>query len=198
MGGCGRVIAERSLDMLMLVYVAHPISGDVARNCALVEEKCSRIYKERPSVIPLAPYLMALRYLDDSIPEDRLRGIEGNKEFFLRHVIDEVWLFGDRLSAGMAEEVGWARTLNIPVIPMTDEVHADLLEHELEAGSPVQVCGVGPSAPSTGIYHGLFPDRRGVHLWVGGRMQEVYWGDLSMLAPTGVPVHSPLNPYKFH
>lgn len=45
---------------MIIVYVAHPIGGDVARNIKLVESECSRIFKAMPEVVPIAPYLFAL------------------------------------------------------------------------------------------------------------------------------------------
>ena len=67
------------------------------------------------------PYIVSLQYLDDAIIEERRLGIDANLICFYKHFIDELWLFGDRISEGMKEEVLLAIKLDIPVIPKTSE-----------------------------------------------------------------------------
>jgi hypothetical protein len=45
-----------------------------------------------------------------------------------RGYADEVWLFGDRISSGMKQEIGLALSLGIPVIPKTEETAKDFQE----------------------------------------------------------------------
>lgn len=106
------------------VFIGHPISGDVRGNTKKVLYICKQIH--RGSIIPVAPYLVSLRYLNDEVAEDRALGIEANLEAFHRRYIDELWLFGDRISAGMEQEVRIALELNVPVIPQTDGTKRDL------------------------------------------------------------------------
>lgn len=49
--------------MVKVVYVSHEISGDVDGNVRKVLEICRRLHTK--DVIPIAPYLVALQYLDD-------------------------------------------------------------------------------------------------------------------------------------
>ncbi|MEN9338008.1 MAG: hypothetical protein RIQ41_322 [Candidatus Parcubacteria bacterium] len=179
--------------MIINVYVAHPIGGDVAGNVLLVERRCEIIFKTQPEIQPLAPYLMALKFLDDNNPTDRLRGVSYNREFFKSNFVDEVWLFGNRLSAGMWQEVLWAREFGIPVIPMTRETQLGLIEKEISIGLPIQIGVCGPGQRGVGIYRGEIEEGgRVVGLWVEacGRLHDLYWGDICHIHPVGVPIES--------
>lgn len=107
-----------------VVFIAHPISGDISGNIKKVLGICKTLHTSE--LIPVAPYLVSLQYLNDDIPEERDLGIAANFEMFHRHVVDEVWLFGDRISIGMKHEIGLARELNIPVFTQTEGTRRDL------------------------------------------------------------------------
>ena len=175
------------------VYVAHPVGGDVVGNMRLVEKVCEGIFRNRPEVQPLAPYLMALKFLDDNNPAERLRGVSYNREFFASRFIDEVWLFGSRISAGMWQEVLWAREFGIPVLPMTTKTELDLVRRELSIGSPVQIGVCGPGQEGVGIYRGeLVEDGNvaGLYVEAYGRLHDLWWGDICYIHPAGVPIKS--------
>ena len=110
--------------MTKTVFIAHPISGDVRGNVKKVLEICEMIHTK--DIIPVAPYLVSLQYLDDAVVEDRELGMEANHECFRRHYIDELWLFGDFISTGMWKEINLARELGIPIIPKTEGTRRDL------------------------------------------------------------------------
>jgi hypothetical protein len=100
-----------------LVYIAHPISGDVKGNIDKVLAICRDIHlKSGSKIIPYAPYIAALLYLDDNNKEERELGFEANRRLFEKGGFDELWLCGDRVSKGMREEVEWCIRLNIPVV----------------------------------------------------------------------------------
>jgi hypothetical protein len=99
------------------VYIAHPISGDVERNCKKVLDICKEIHSKE--TVPVVPYLVSLKYLDDSIETDRERGISVNLEYFRRGFIDELWLYGDTISPGMEKEISLAKELGIPTVCKT-------------------------------------------------------------------------------
>lgn len=109
--------------MAKTVFIAHPINGDVRGNVEKVLRICEEVHTK--DIIPVAPYLVSLQYLDDEITEDRELGMEANNECFHRHYIDELWLFGDRISAGMKGEVLLAKEMNIPIIAKTEETRRD-------------------------------------------------------------------------
>ena len=106
------------------IFIAHPIGGGVEGKVEHVLEICERIHLK--TIIPVAPYLVSLQYLKDEVVEDRQLGVEANLECFQRGYIDELWLFGDKISSGMKEEIRLARELNIPIIPQTEGTKRDL------------------------------------------------------------------------
>ena len=107
------------------VYIAHPIAGDVGANVKRVLAICEKIHRSNEA-IPVVPYLVCVQYLDDSAVADRQLGIDASLECFHRGYIDEVWLFGDRISNGMKQEIALARKLAIPVFGKTAETEKDL------------------------------------------------------------------------
>lgn len=112
--------------MRKTVYIAHPVAGDVKGNAQKILEICSEIHTK--NVIPVVPYLVSIQYLNDDAIEERRLGIEVNIECFHRGMVDEVWLYGERISPGMKEEVLLAFKLNIPVIPRTPKTERELSE----------------------------------------------------------------------
>jgi hypothetical protein len=101
--------------MKKIVYIAHPISGSIKENLESIRKIVRKLNLTRPDVVPFAPYWLDCHAMDDNDPEERARGIENDIELFNRKFIDEVWLFGGRISHGMAEEIALAKKLNIPV-----------------------------------------------------------------------------------
>ena len=99
--------------MAKLVYIAHQVSGDIRANMKSILKICREIHTSK--IIPFAPYLASLQYLDDNVSEERKLGIRANKECFKREVIDEVWVCGPRVSRGMREEIKLALEKNIPI-----------------------------------------------------------------------------------
>lgn len=106
------------------VFIAHPLRGNLAGNVRKVRAICKELHTE--TLIPYAPYLATIRYLSDDVSEERWLGMMANNELLFRRFIDEVWLYGNRISAGMAMEVKIAHKLNIPVVAKTEETSRDL------------------------------------------------------------------------
>lgn len=106
---------------MKIAYIAHPIGGDVQGNLRKVAAIVRQVNLKELEIIPFAPYYADCMALDDAIPEDRARGIKNNKEHFVRGIMDELRLYGDRVSAGMIEEIKLAKDLGIPIKPMTEE-----------------------------------------------------------------------------
>ena len=107
------------MDNKKTIYIAHPIGGDVSNNIKKVLKICSEIHNE--TTIPVVPYLVCLQYLSDTDPASRSLGISADLETFHRGYIDEVWIYGDHISAGMKKEIELALSLNIPVFAKTKE-----------------------------------------------------------------------------
>lgn len=112
--------------MKPLVYIASPLSGDVEQNLEFARKAC-RFAIER-EVTPFAPHLLYTQMLDDSSPADRQLGIDmGNQ---MLELCDELWLCGDRISEGMANEKELAEQLGISIHQINAE---DILEVDFEA-----------------------------------------------------------------
>lgn len=113
------------LQKIKTVYIAHPIKGDIKGNMEKVLAICAQTHSL--DTIPVAPYLVSLAYVNDDIKEDRYRGMLANFECLKRGYVDEVWLYGERISSGMREEVELAISLGIPVTPKTEETTKEFL-----------------------------------------------------------------------
>jgi len=98
-----------------IIYIAHPIGGDVVENIKKVLSIVRDLSIEN-EVIPFAPYIVDVQALDDSNPIERGIGFTHNMAMFERGIIDEVWIYGGRISNGMATEIKWAEIFGIPVI----------------------------------------------------------------------------------
>lgn len=107
--------------MAVIVYIAHPISGDIQGNLEKVRNIIREINLTEPDVVPFAHYWVDCHALDDNVKEERERGIKNDHEFFTRGFIDELWLYGDRISDGMWAEIQLAHDKNIKVVCKTDE-----------------------------------------------------------------------------
>lgn len=105
------------------VFIAHPISGDVQGNIAKVLRICKEIHSD--SVIPVFPSMLWREYLSDS-PEDKALAKQVNEAYFSTGRVDEVRVFGDRISEGMKEEILLARKYNIPVLSDSFEMSCQI------------------------------------------------------------------------
>lgn len=91
-----------------LVYICSPYSGDIKTNVEAAK-RYSRLAVDK-GCIPLTPHLLFPQFLDDDIPEERELGLFfGN---ILMSKCSEVWVFGERISAGMESEIKRARWKN--------------------------------------------------------------------------------------
>jgi len=109
-----------------VVYLAHPVKGLVKKNIRTVVKIVRTIAHENSFVMPVAPYVEYNLALDDHIKSDRRLGMLFNKEFFMRRFIDELWLYGWKISEGMWQEIKLAKELGIPVVAKTSETEKAL------------------------------------------------------------------------
>lgn len=107
---------------MKIAYIAHPISGDIDGNIIKILAIIKHINLNEPDTVPFAPYLTDCLALDDNIPEQRSRGIYNDIALFHRGVIDEVRLYGSKISNGMKAEVDLAMELGIPVLAYSPEI----------------------------------------------------------------------------
>ncbi len=110
--------------MAKIMYVIHEVGGDVPGNIKKIQEVCRKYHTQE--VIPFAPYLLALQYLDDSNPEERALGITANTEFILRGIIDEMGVFGTKIGRGGFGELKLGTRLCIPIKVYDKRVAVDV------------------------------------------------------------------------
>ncbi len=101
---------------MKVVYIAHPISGNVKENLKKIALIGREINLDEPDTVPFAHYYFDCHCLIDNIPEERERGIKNATELLKRGFIDEIRLYGDHISEGMKHEIELAHKLGIPVI----------------------------------------------------------------------------------
>lgn len=104
---------------MKIVYIAHPISGDITGNLKKIVKIGREINLSEPNVIPFAPYFFDCYCLDDTIPAERQRGIKNDTEWFKKDVISELRLYGDRISNGMRAEIDICKKEGISIRAMT-------------------------------------------------------------------------------
>lgn len=107
---------------MKIIYIAHPISGDIEANLADLRRIIRRINMEYADVVPLAPYYADIVSLDDNIPEERERGIKNDTALLERGFIDELWLTGPRISFGMSCEKTLAEKQGIPIVDLINKI----------------------------------------------------------------------------
>jgi hypothetical protein len=110
---------------MKIVYICHPIGGDVPENLIKVTLICREINLEHKDVVPFAPYVSDCIALRDDVPSERVRGIRNGIAILKSGMVDELWLYGERISTGMRKEIDLAHMMNIPVIPMTDQTRLE-------------------------------------------------------------------------
>ena len=101
-----------------LVYIASPYAGDVERNVAFAKAACR--YAAAQGCTPVAVHLMYPQFLDDRVPKEREAGLKMGQRVLA--ACEEIWLCGERMSAGMKAEEAEAKRLGIPIrkVPSSD------------------------------------------------------------------------------
>lgn len=100
---------------MKIVYIAHPISGAVKSNVSRIERILEWIFENQKKVFPIAPYLHACEYLNDSDTRAREIGLTFDKRCIESGIVDELWVCG-ALSDGVRKEIQWATEKGIDVI----------------------------------------------------------------------------------
>jgi hypothetical protein len=111
---------------MKICYIAHPIGGDVKNNIKKVLEICRHINLNTSNVVPFVPYLSDLYCLDDNSPAERERCLKNGLFMLKKGFIDEIWLYGDRISNGMRSEIEICRQVGIKIVPKTSETLREL------------------------------------------------------------------------
>jgi len=100
---------ERALRAFRpIVYICSPYAGDTENNVQATQ-RYSRFAVDK-GYIPVAPHLLFPQFMNDADPAERKLGLFfGNA---LMSKCSEVWVFGERISAGMEAEIKRARWKN--------------------------------------------------------------------------------------
>lgn len=105
---------------MKIIYLAHPISGNIESNLLSIRKLVRHINLTMPEVVPFVPYYADIVSLDDNDPIERARGIQNDTHILMSGIVDELWLCGPRISAGMRAEADVAALTNTPVIHKPD------------------------------------------------------------------------------
>jgi hypothetical protein len=91
---------------MKIVYICHPIAGEVMKKTHKILEIIKEINLTMADVVPFAPYMADVLTMDDDIPLERDRGLQNCIEILKSGIVDELWIYGPRISGGMKAEIG--------------------------------------------------------------------------------------------
>ncbi|WP_366923853.1 DUF4406 domain-containing protein [Metallumcola ferriviriculae] len=111
------VALEEKKQFRRLVYVCSPFAGNIEHNINRARGYCR--YAVNKEYIPLAPHLHYPQFMDDEDREQRELGLLF--ALILLCKCDEVWVFGGRVSGGMAREISKAKKRGIPIRYFTEK-----------------------------------------------------------------------------
>ena len=101
-----------------LVYICSPFSGKVKKNKKNARKYCRFALEQH--TIPFAPHLLFPQFMDDSSPEERKLAMFMNM-IMLGHC-EELWVFGDSISAGMKQEIRKAERKRMKIRYFTEKL----------------------------------------------------------------------------
>lgn len=108
--------------MMKRVYICAPLGGDVEGNIGKARQYAR--YALMCGAAPIVPHFYAL-CLDDGIPGERELGMAAGVS--LLWLCDELWVFGDRVTEGMASEIRFGQSLNIRIKNIREEEIGEMI-----------------------------------------------------------------------
>jgi hypothetical protein len=87
------------------------LRGDIETNVRRAHGYCRFVIQK--GALPLAPHAIFTAFLDDTIPQERQLGMALGIELLKR--LDELWVFGKRITEGMRAEIEVAEKRNIHI-----------------------------------------------------------------------------------
>lgn len=109
---------EKAARYRPLVYICSPFSGKVKKNKRKARKYCRFALEQH--TIPFAPHLLFPQFMDDSSPEERQLAMFMNM-IMLGHC-EELWVFGERISAGMKQEIHKAERKHMKIRYFTEDL----------------------------------------------------------------------------
>lgn len=102
---------------MKIVYISHPISGNIEDNLTRLREIVRVINLTNQAVVPFVPYYADIVSMDDNNLYERERGIKNGMAVLERRgMFDELWIYGDKITIGMIREISTAFKNKIPVL----------------------------------------------------------------------------------
>ena len=104
------------VPFMPLIYICSPYSGDILKN----REKaaCYAQFVYESGCIPVTPHLL-FHFLSDDDPWERKVAL--HMDIVLMGKCQEVWVFGNKISAGMEKEIALAEKRRQTVRYFTDD-----------------------------------------------------------------------------
>jgi len=103
---------------MRIAFICAPYSGDIEKNTELHKRICK--YAVKQGVIPFAPAIYFTQFLDENDPKQRALGIEMGLAFM--PACDEIWVYGDKTTDGMLQEIMEAGGVLIESKKITEEM----------------------------------------------------------------------------
>ena len=109
---------EKAARYRPLVYICSPFSGKVKKNKRKARKYCRFALEQH--TIPFAPHLLFPQFMDDSSPEERQLAMFMN--MIMLGPCEELWVFGERISAGMKQEIHKAERKHMKIRYFTEDL----------------------------------------------------------------------------
>lgn len=102
---------EMKLEKRKVVFICSPYAGDIELNI----DRARRYgrFAITKNTVPFIPHLLYPQLLDEDDLDERNLGI--SMGIRILSLCNEMWVFGDRISSGMAKEIAKAKSLKIPI-----------------------------------------------------------------------------------
>lgn len=100
-----------------VVYLAHPVRGDVEVNLAKAKAWLKYYSENNPEIAFVAQWIVECELWDDADPASREQGLK--RCLALVERCDELWCIGESITAGMQRELEQACAFGIPVLDLT-------------------------------------------------------------------------------
>ena len=100
---------ERKARFRPVVYVCSPFSGNTEKNAESGRRYCR--FAVDSGFVPFAPHLLFPQFMNDAVSEERELALFMGIVMLTKCA--ELWVFGDRISKGMAQEIRKAEARNM-------------------------------------------------------------------------------------
>lgn len=90
------------------MYICSPYAGDVKQNVRRAQAYCR--FAVQKNCVPIATHLLFPQFMDDTDPAQRQQALFMSRLLLTK--CNEVWVFGETISQGMASEIRKAESRN--------------------------------------------------------------------------------------